>query len=141
MFSANFMKSLSTVFYLPLCYIKLSGGVAHRGPYFTPCTFPTPLHQPSMYRTFCDRFYTQLPFLCDLHQQISHSGSDEILKVFNKNRAWFTANSTTTIAVVVVNQLALPRNEELVYKNRKEYGCLFDKEVELSFYHLDQNFS
>lgn len=37
-------------------------------------------------------------------------------------------NSSLSLAVVLVRQLAPPVSEEYVYSNRPEYGCLFDKD-------------
>uniref|UniRef100_A0A914UHC7 Uncharacterized protein n=1 Tax=Plectus sambesii TaxID=2011161 RepID=A0A914UHC7_9BILA len=115
---------------LPLvvwCWSQVVKGIQHQGPFFTPCTFPTPRHHPREYHSFCDG-NTRLPYLCDLHQQIAHSYTKVIVDAYTKHNRWFMVNSSLTLAVVLVRQLAPPVTEEEVYSNRLEYGCLFDKE-------------
>jgi len=104
-----------------------------QGPFFSPCTFPTPVHQPLQFRSVCTIF-PRVPFLCDLHQLLSHSGSAEIHRAFHKHRKQFTPStgneSLPSLGIILVRYLAPPLNTDVVYKNRQEYGCLFDRDDE-----------
>uniref|UniRef100_A0A9J2PZC2 Uncharacterized protein n=1 Tax=Ascaris lumbricoides TaxID=6252 RepID=A0A9J2PZC2_ASCLU len=79
------------------------------------------------FHSFCTVF-PRLPFLCDLHQQLSHSGSAAITHAFNKHKATFYTNTSISLGIVIVRQLAPPANVDIVYRNRNEYGCLFEDE-------------
>ncbi|VDN51798.1 unnamed protein product [Dracunculus medinensis] len=72
--------------------------------------------------------FTRLPFLCDLHHQLSNSGSIIISQAYNKHRSIFVHNSTSSIAIVLVRQLSPPINSDVVYRNKDDYGCLFNDE-------------
>ncbi len=95
-----------------------------QGPFFTPCTFPTP-HQSTHYHLFCDGHHRRLPYICDLHRLISPAGVQTISLAFAKYRHYFMFNQSLSIGVVLVRQLAPPPTEAHVYSNRLEYGCLF----------------
>ncbi|KHN73523.1 hypothetical protein Tcan_11721 [Toxocara canis] len=114
---------------LPLIaeFVVVLGTQTPYPPFFTPCTFPSPIHQPIQFHSLCTVF-PRVPFLCDLHQQLSHSGSAAITHAFNKHKAVFSTNSSISLGIVIVRQLAPPPNVDVVYRNRNEYGCLFEDE-------------
>ncbi|VDK82503.1 unnamed protein product [Litomosoides sigmodontis] len=85
--------------------------------FFSPCTFPSPLHEPLQFRSYCN-LMPHLPFICDLHQQLSHSSSAVILETFEK----------LSDVCVSMRQLAPPTSSSVVYSNKYEYGCLFEDE-------------
>uniref|UniRef100_A0A0R3RWK7 UPF0481 protein At3g47200-like n=1 Tax=Elaeophora elaphi TaxID=1147741 RepID=A0A0R3RWK7_9BILA len=122
--------------------------------FFSPCTFPSPLYEPLQFRLHCN-LMPHLPFICDLHQQLSDSGSTVILEAFEKLRSVLVRNDSSlslgilvgeTIfhavefmeqlksavkvrqAKILVRQLAPPTSSSIVYSNKYEYGCLFDDE-------------
>ncbi|VDN06506.1 unnamed protein product [Thelazia callipaeda] len=94
-------------------------------PFFSPCTFPSPIHQPVQFRSYCN-LMLRLPFICDLHQQISSSGSTTILETFEKLKPIFVKNNSFSLGILVVRQLAPPISSSFVYNNKFEYGCLFE---------------
>uniref|UniRef100_A0AAF5Q7R4 Uncharacterized protein n=1 Tax=Wuchereria bancrofti TaxID=6293 RepID=A0AAF5Q7R4_WUCBA len=72
--------------------------------FFSPCTFPS-------FRSHCN-LMLHLPFICDLHQQLSDS-------VLVRN------DSSFSLGILIV-QLAPPTSSSVVYSNKYEYGCLFE---------------
>ncbi|KAK0404122.1 hypothetical protein QR680_017300 [Steinernema hermaphroditum] len=93
-------------------------------PYFTPCTFPSPLYYSEAYKAACTLF-SNLPFICDLHQQLSQSGSSVVFDAFHRHRDLFFANNSYSLGIVLVKSLQSPPSVEQVY-GRPEYQCLFD---------------
>uniref|UniRef100_A0A1I7YQJ9 Genome assembly, chromosome: II n=1 Tax=Steinernema glaseri TaxID=37863 RepID=A0A1I7YQJ9_9BILA len=100
------------------------GAAAGHAPYFTPCTFPSPLYFPEAYKASCTLF-PNLPFICDLHQQLSQSGSSVVLDAFLRHRDLFFVNNSYTLGVVLVKSLQSPPSVDQVF-GRPEYQCLFD---------------
>ncbi|KAM3728555.1 Outer membrane protein assembly factor BamE [Dirofilaria immitis] len=97
-------------------------------PFFSPCTFPSPLYEPIQFRLYCN-LMPHLPFICDLHQQLSDSGSTVILEAFEKLKPLLVRNdSSLSLGILVVRQLAPPTSSSVVYNNKHEYGCLFEDE-------------
>ncbi|VDN30169.1 unnamed protein product [Gongylonema pulchrum] len=96
-------------------------------PFFSPCTFPTPAHQPLQFRSYCN-LISRLPFICDLHQQLSNSGATIIFEAFEKLKPIFLKNNSFSLGILIVRQLVPPASKEAVYSNKYEYGCLFDDE-------------
>ncbi|VDO31768.1 unnamed protein product [Brugia timori] len=116
--------------------------------FFSPCTFPSPLYEPLQFRSHCN-LMPHLPFICDLHQQLSDSGSTVILEAFEKLKSVLVRNdSSLSLGILIVNnsnglhekccmsstscnlvrQLAPPASSSVVYSNKYEYGCLFEDE-------------
>ncbi|KAL3989563.1 hypothetical protein ACH3XW_28185 [Acanthocheilonema viteae] len=94
--------------------------------FFSPCTFPSPLYEPLQFRSHCN-LMPHLPFICDLHQQLSNSGSTVILEAFEKLRSVLVRNdSSHSLGILIVRQLAPPTSSSVVYSNKQEYGCLFE---------------
>uniref|UniRef100_A0A8R1TRQ9 Uncharacterized protein n=1 Tax=Onchocerca volvulus TaxID=6282 RepID=A0A8R1TRQ9_ONCVO len=122
------MKNLlTTAFYIFSKFVIRAAHTPHT-PNFSPCTFPSPLYQPLQFRSYCN-LMPHLPFICDLHQQLSDSGSTVILEAFEKFKSVLVRNdSSLALGILVVRQLAPPTSSSIVYSNKHEYGCLFDDE-------------
>uniref|UniRef100_A0A915Q094 Uncharacterized protein n=1 Tax=Setaria digitata TaxID=48799 RepID=A0A915Q094_9BILA len=96
-------------------------------PLFSPCTFPSPLYEPLQFRSYCN-LMPHLPFICDLHQQLSDSGSTVILEAFEKLKPVLVRNDSLSLGILIVRQLVPPESSSVVYNNKYEYGCLFEDE-------------
>ncbi|RCN53551.1 hypothetical protein ANCCAN_00044 [Ancylostoma caninum] len=126
-------------------------------PIFTPCTFPSPVydqHENScksedfeelfmrethefdilvsltdiclMHRLTCTTI-SRLPFICDLHHQLSHANLAGIELAYERYKPYFYQNNRTTLAVLIVRQLEAPTSAASVYEEQS-YACLFENE-------------
>ncbi|CEF68849.1 Hypothetical protein SRAE_2000350400 [Strongyloides ratti] len=103
-------------------------------PNYSPCQFPTPEKSKREYYSQCV-ISQQLPFICDLHRQLSHSSVIEISEMYEKHEKVFVKKSlndnrniSTSLAIVIVKQLLAPFSSKQVYSNHEDFGCLFQDE-------------
>uniref|UniRef100_A0A0N4ZE40 Uncharacterized protein n=1 Tax=Parastrongyloides trichosuri TaxID=131310 RepID=A0A0N4ZE40_PARTI len=100
-------------------------------PFYPPCKFPTPEKSKTEYFTQCV-VSPQIPYICDLHKQISHSSVSEINDAYLKHENVFkkylsndNKTSIISLGIIIVKQLLAPHTSKQVYNNHDEYGCLF----------------
>ncbi|CAD6187204.1 unnamed protein product [Caenorhabditis auriculariae] len=101
-------------------------GQAPVPPIYSPCNFPSPLHEPNLFRTVCSAL-PKFPFICDLHHQLAYTNTAGIEKAFLRYHSLFTDRNRSTIGVIIAKQLEAPSSATDVFKNA-EYTCLFENE-------------
>ncbi|EJW88206.1 hypothetical protein WUBG_00877 [Wuchereria bancrofti] len=74
--------------------------------FFSPCTFPSPLYEPLQFRSHCN-LMPHLPFICDLHQQLSDSGSTVILDAFEKLKSVLVRNDSSLSLGILIGEIFL----------------------------------
>ncbi|VDO77746.1 unnamed protein product [Onchocerca flexuosa] len=79
---------------------------------FSPCTFPSPLYQPIQFRSYCN-LMPHLPFICDLHQQLSDSGSVVILEAFEKFKSLLIKNDSSLTLGILVGKMIFVKFDHL----------------------------
>ncbi|ETN69050.1 hypothetical protein NECAME_01160 [Necator americanus] len=101
-------------------------------PIFTPCTFPSPVYDQHEHRMTCTTI-SRLPFICDLHHQLSYANLAGIELAYERYKPYFYQNNRTTLAVLIVlkshsvRQLEAPTSAASVYEEQS-YACLFENE-------------
>ncbi|KHJ99915.1 hypothetical protein OESDEN_00100 [Oesophagostomum dentatum] len=70
---------------------------------------------------------SRLPFICDLHHQLSHANLNGIELAYERYKPYFYQNNRTTLAVLIVRQLEAPTSATSVYEEQS-YSCLFENE-------------
>uniref|UniRef100_A0A0K0FYK9 UPF0481 protein At3g47200-like n=1 Tax=Strongyloides venezuelensis TaxID=75913 RepID=A0A0K0FYK9_STRVS len=131
------VKIYNLLFYIPcILVIKYISPIltSIHPPYYSPCQFPTPEKNKAEYYSQCV-ISSQIPYICDLHKQISYSSFNEISetygkheKVFNKISSYDNKTISTSLAIIIVKQLLAPYSSKQVYSNHEEFGCLFQDE-------------
>lgn len=70
---------------------------------------------------------SRLPFICDLHHQLSHVKLAGIVSAYERYKPYFFHHNRTTLAVLIVRQLEAPTSIASVYEE-SSYSCLFENE-------------
>ncbi|CAJ0959201.1 unnamed protein product, partial [Mesorhabditis belari] len=104
--------------------LQVEGSQPVAQPSFTPCTFPTPLQHPLLFRHYCERLPT-LPFVCDLHDSLAGlqlKGAEDAAQKYHDS---LYQGNQSTVAVIIARNIEQPWRASDVY-DKEEMLCLLN---------------